>query len=206
MTAALPRKYELGKRAAQQADTRRRIIAAALELYQERGVSATTMLDIARRADVAPGTVANHFGSAAALATVVTGEILGELRMPSPERFEGVVGLRDRVDLLVRELSAFFNRSEALYRASQRESPGVSFWADAEARYYRQLDTVVRAALGPLSSDGDAVAVVMTVLDRWVVGSLQESGRTSEEAMSLVSDLLATWLETRSPLDERRPS
>ena len=195
----MPRKYELGKRAQQQAETRRRIIAAALELYQERGVSATTMLDIARRADVAPGTVANHFGSATALATEVTGEILGELRMPTLDIFDGVVGLRDRVDLLVREMSAFFDRSDPWYRASQREGPGVSFWADAEARYYLQLDALVRTALGPLSSDEDAVAVVVTVFGRWVIGSLQEAGRTSEEAVTLVSDMLVSWLETRVP-------
>jgi AcrR family transcriptional regulator len=195
----LPRKYELGKRAAQQAGTRRRIIAAALELYQEQGVSATTMLDIARRADVAPGTVANHFGSATALATEVTGEILGELRMPSPDLFEGVAGLRDRVELLVRELAAFSDRGEPWWRASQREGPGVSFWAEAEARYYRQLDALVRAALGPLSSDDDAVVVVMTVFGRWIIGALKEADRTSEEAVSLVSDLLVSWLETRLP-------
>lgn len=196
----MPRKYELGKRAAQQAATRRRIIAAALELYQEQGVSGTTMLDVARHADVAPGTVANHFGSAAALATEVTQKILGELQMPAPDIFDGVDGLRDRIDLLVRELSAFFNRSEPWWRASQREGPGVSFWADAEARYYQQLDVLVRAALGPLSSDEDAVAVVITVFGRWVIGSLQQAGRTSEEAERLVADLLASWLETRSPL------
>ncbi len=200
----MPRAYSLGKRAEQQADTRRRIIAAALDLYKEQGVSATTMLDIARRADVAPGTVANHFGSAAALATEVTGEIFGELRMPTPDLLDGVDGLRDRVDLLVRELSAFFDRSESWYRASQREGPGVSFWADAEASFYRQLDALVRAALGPLSSDEDAVAVVMTVFGRWVIGSLQETGRTSEGAMSLVSDMLASWLETRTPPDPAR--
>jgi hypothetical protein len=57
----------------------------------------------------------------------------------------------------------------------------------------------VRAALGPLSSDEDAVAVVIAVFGRWVVGSLQETGRTSEQAVSLVADLLASWLETRSP-------
>jgi hypothetical protein len=45
------------------------------------------------------------------------------------------------------------------------------------------------------------VAVVVTVFGRWVIGSLQEAGRTNEQAVSLVSDLLATWLETRSPLD-----
>ncbi len=193
----MPRKYELGKRATQQADTRRRIIAAALELYQEQGVSATTMLDIARRADVAPGTVANHFGSAAALATEITGEVLSELRMPTPDLFGGVDGLRERVDLLVRELSAFFDRGEGWWRASQREGPGVSFWAEAEARFYAQLDALVRAALGPLASDDDAVAVVMTVFGRWVLGSLQETGRSGEEAVTLVADLLATWLESR---------
>jgi AcrR family transcriptional regulator len=197
----LPRKYELGKRATQQADTRRRIIAAALELYQEQGVSATTMLDIARRADVAPGTVANHFGSAAALATDIAGEVLSELRMPTPDLFLGVEGLRDRVDLLVRELAAFFDRAGPWWRAWQREGPGVSFWADAEARYYKQLDALVRAALGPLSSDEDAVAVVMIVFGRWVIGSLQEAGRTSEQAVSLVTDLLASWLETRTTPD-----
>jgi AcrR family transcriptional regulator len=98
----VPRTYELGKRAVQKAETRRRIVAAAMDLYQERGVSATTMLDVARRADVAPGTVANHFGSAAALAAEVTAEILGELRMPTLHVFDGVVGLRARVDRLVR--------------------------------------------------------------------------------------------------------
>jgi AcrR family transcriptional regulator len=200
----LPRNYELGKRAEQQAETRRRIIAAALELYQERGVSVTTMLDVARRADVAPGTVANHFGSAAALATEVGREILGELQMPEPGIFDGVDGLRDRIDLLVRELSAFFSRSDPWWRASQREGPGVSFWADAEARYYVQLDALIRTALGPLSSDDDAVAVLMTVFGRWVIGSLQQAGRTSEEAERLVADLLASWLETRTPLDRRQ--
>ncbi len=194
----MPRKYELGRRASQRAETRRRIVAAAMELYQEQGVSATTMLDVARRADVAPGTVANHFGSAADLAIEVSGEILGELRMPSPALFDGVVGLRSRVELLVRELSAFFARSEPWWRASEREGRGVTFWAEAEARYYQELDALVRAALGPLGADEDAVAVVMTVFGRWVIGSLQEMGRTSEQAGSLVADLLASWLETRT--------
>ena len=121
--------------------------------------------------------------------------------MPTPDLLDGVVGIRDRVDLLVRELSAFFDRAGPWWRASQRESPLVSFWADAEARYCQQLDALVRAALGPLSSDEDAVALVITVFSRWVIGSLQEAGRTSEQAVSLVSDLLASWLETRTPPD-----
>jgi AcrR family transcriptional regulator len=192
----VPRKYELGKRAVHQAETRDRILDAARELYQERGVSATTMLDVARRADVAPGTVANHFGSAAALATEVTGTLLAELHMPTPDVFDGVEGLPDRIRLLVQELDAFFERGQPWWVASQRESD-VGFWADAERRFYADLDILVRAALGPLATDADAVAVVETVLGRWVLGALQSTGRSAEQAVALVSDLLAAWLVTR---------
>lgn len=194
----MPRKYALGKRATQQAETQRRIIEAALTLYQEKGVSATTMLDVARRADVAPGTVANHFGSARALATEATTTILADLRMPTPNLFDGVDRLSDRIHLLVRELAAFFERSEPWYRVSQREPADVEFWADAETRYYGELEALVRAALGPLETNADAVAVVSAVLGTWVIGTIQATGRSRETAVALVSDLLATWLATRT--------
>jgi AcrR family transcriptional regulator len=194
----LPRKYALGRRAIQRADTRRRIIDSALALYQEKGVSATTMLDVARRADVAPGTVANHFGSAAALATEATTTILADLRMPTPNLFDGVDRLSDRIHLLVRELAAFFERSEPWWRVSQREPADVEVWADAETRYYGELEALVRAALGPVATDADAVAVVSSVLGTWVIGTIQATGRSAEAAVDLVSDLLATWLATRT--------
>ena len=193
----MPRNYSLGRRAVQVADTRRRIVDAALELYQEQGVSATTMQAVARRADVAPGTVANHFGSAEALATEATVRILADLRMPTPDLFEGVDQLDRRVRLLVREIAAFYERSGPWYRVTQREPPGVQAWADAEARYYADLDVLVLAALGPLAADADAVAVVSAVLRTWVLGSIEATGRSAEHAVELLSDVLTTWLATR---------
>ena len=192
----MPRKYALGKRETLRTDTHRRIMDAALSLYQEKGVSATTMLDVARRADVAPGTVANHFGSAAALATEAITAILADLRMPTPDLFDGVERLSDRIPLLVRELGAFFERSGPWYRVSQRDP------ADAEARFYAELDSLVRAALGPLAADADAVAVVSAVLGSWVIGNIQATGRSAETALDLVSDLLASWLATRAAVQQ----
>ncbi len=193
----MPRRYALGKRATQQAETRQRIIDAALGLYQEQGVSATTMLDVARRADVAPGTVANHFGSAEALATEAMTRLLADLRMPGVELFDGVDGLADRIRLLVHEMSTFFRRSQSWYYVRERE-PGVQTWADAEARFAAELDTLVRAAIGPLADDADAVAVVSAVLGTWVLGTIESTGRSAETAADLVAELLTTWLATRS--------
>lgn len=204
----MPRAYTLGKRAEQRAATHRRILDAALSLYEEQGVAATTMLDVARRADVAPGTVANHFRSAEALAAEATTSILVDLRMPTPAIFDGVAALPDRVLRLVGELAAFYERSERWYWVSRREPAGVRAWADAEAVYAADLDTLVRAALGPLAADGAAVTVVSAVLRAWVIGTIQASGRSAGQAVDLVADLLTAWLTTRSgaPADSGRPS
>ena len=53
----MPRAYRLGKRATQKDSTRGRIVQAAIDLYTERGISQTSMQQVARRADVAPATV-----------------------------------------------------------------------------------------------------------------------------------------------------
>lgn len=193
----MPRSYSLGRRADQVAGTRRRIVEAALALYEEQGVTATTMQDVARRADVAPGTVANHFGSAEALAREVTAEILTHLRMPTAEIFEDATDLAERIHRLVHEMSSFFGRSESWYRVQQRE-PGAQVWVDAEARFHADLGELVRGALGPLAADADAVAVVSALLATWVMGAIEASGRSAEQAADLLAGLIAAWLETRS--------
>ena len=98
--------------------------------------------------------------------------------------------LSDRIPLLVRELAGFFDRSGPWYRVSQRDPADAEFWADAEARYYAELDSLVRAALGPLATDADAVAVVSAVFGSWVIGAIQATGRSAETAVDLVSDVL----------------
>ena len=194
----MTRPYALGKRAVQHAETRGRIVDAAIALYRERGMTATTMQDVARRADVAPGTVANHFGSAETLATEVALEILAGLRMPEPSIFDGVEDGRARIEVYVRELSAFFERGQVWWDVSRRDAGSHQAWADAEARFYRELDELTRAALGTLGGDADAVDVVRTVMGNWTLGALQAAGRTEEAAIGLVVDLLATWLATRA--------
>ena len=51
----------LGRRERKKMDTRRRIFRAAFELFTRKGFDATTVEEIARRADVGKGTVFNYF-------------------------------------------------------------------------------------------------------------------------------------------------
>ena len=108
----MPRQYNLGRRAEPKADTRARIVAAALEIYRDRGLAGASNLAIARAADVAPATVRNHFPGDGRLGTRCFEALLDELRVPTPAIFEGIDSLRDRVERLALELAAFYERSE----------------------------------------------------------------------------------------------
>ena len=193
----MPRRYTLGKRATQKEATRQRILDAAAGLYQEHGVSQTTIPDVARRADVAPGTVLNHFASADALARAVVEGVLGSLQLPSETIFGDLTAGPDRLARLSHELFAFYERSEAWYRVYAMEPNGVPAWADAEAAFYAAHDRLIRGALGGLARDESTVAIVSTILGGEVYSRLHGRGLTTAEIADLVTDLLVPWLERK---------
>src|SRR6266496_56892 len=117
----MPRRYSLGKRAGLKADTRARIVAAAAEIYRDRGMAAASNLAISRAADVAPATIRNHFSDPSELAAAVFDEVLGQLRPPSADIFDGLEGIRARIGRLATELNDFYERSDPWWQAYQRD-------------------------------------------------------------------------------------
>jgi AcrR family transcriptional regulator len=189
----MPRTYRLGARAEQKAATRRRIVEAAAALYQERGVSNTTMPEVARRADVAPGTVLNHFASTDALAQAVVHDLLGSLQLPTADMLLGLETAVERVQRLARLLFAFYERSDAWYKTYARE-PDIPAWAEAEAAFYRDYDRLIRAALGDAAIEA-SVATVSAVLGGALYSTLRSQGLSTDASADLVIDLLTPWLE-----------
>jgi len=196
----MPRRYTLGKRAEQVQATRQRIIAAAAALYQERGVSATSVQEVARRADVAPGTVLNHFGSPDGLARAVVDQVIGSLQLPAIDLFAGVDTAPERVARLAQELFAFYDRSQAWYEVYTREANGVPAWADAEARFYTEFNRLIRTALGPLDQDESAVAILSVILGGGAYAALRARGLSSPATIALVVEVLSPWLEDKVAL------
>jgi AcrR family transcriptional regulator len=195
----MPRRYALGKREGPKADTRARIVAAAVRLYLEQGLAGASTLAIARAADVAPGTVRNHFPSRDDLSAAVLDQVLVELSPPSPEIFEGLTGVADRIRRLAMELAAFYERSEPWWRAYQREPDLISAWTSGVDRYYRDTDALMRAALGPLGADETAAAVVAAVIGPPTFFVLRSRGLSGAEAAEVTVALTVPWLEARLP-------
>lgn len=190
----MPRPYTLGKRAAAVAETRDRILTAAIALYQERGVSGTSMQQVARRADVAPGTVLNHFPDPDVLARAVVERLREDLHVPGSEIFAGLETVDEKLRRLARELAEFYERSEPWYLVYVREGGQIPAWADAEQQFFEDIGRLMREALGELADNATIMLAVSTLLDPGVLGGLTNKGLPSREAGEFAADILLAWL------------
>ena len=191
----MPRRYTLGRRQDQKDTTRDRIVAAAAELFRVQGATRTPIAQVAAAADVAPGTIRNHFASTDDLAAAVAAEVMAKLRMPAPDIFDGVDGAPARVAALARAMAAYYERSQPWYRMAELDDRPLDAWSAARARYDAEYEALVRAALGPQAADA-VVAVVAAMLEPGVFVALAGRGRSMGGAADILGQVLAPWLET----------
>jgi AcrR family transcriptional regulator len=178
------------------AETRERIVAATVRLYREAGIAAATVPAVALAADVSPATVRNHFPGPADLATAAADAILAEVRMPDDSIFDGSDGPLERVDRLIVEVAAFYERSTGWWAIREADRVAGNAWAIPEATYESRFEGLIRAAVAPLDADPEVTAVVGAVLLHVYFG-LRGAGRTSGQAVDVERRLLLPWLSTR---------
>jgi AcrR family transcriptional regulator len=192
----VPRPYTLGKRGETQAETRRRIVEATLRLYREVGIAGATVPVVARAADVAPATVRNHFPGPTDLADAAADAILAELRMPDASIFAGVEEPIERLERLLVEVAAFFERATGWWEVREADRVRGDAWATPEARYDERIRALIAAAVGPLGDDPAVVAVIAAVQVH-VYFAARSTGLSSEAAVDVERQLLVPWLEAR---------
>jgi len=86
-------------------ETRQKIIAAAMDLFRKQGVDATTMEQVAAEADVAKGTLYNHFPAKEAIISAYMQRSFREKKSTRIERFRKMPDTRSRMILLIEELT-----------------------------------------------------------------------------------------------------
>ncbi|HEX7173012.1 MAG TPA: TetR/AcrR family transcriptional regulator [Candidatus Limnocylindria bacterium] len=193
----MPRVYRLGERAAQMQATRERIVEAAIALYTEKGIGATTLREIGLRADVAPGTLRNHFSSREALERAVVDRLTDKAPLPDRSIFDGAPSIGERLRRLIQATGRFLDQAQPIYRMWLREPMVSGPWAEKGAEYGARWHELMRIALGPVAADEESMAILRGVMHPTFFDSVRGGTRTTDEASELITAALVPWFAAR---------
>jgi AcrR family transcriptional regulator len=187
-----PRPYSMAQRSQQVAQTRRRIVDNAAELFAERGARATTMTEVARRADVSPATVTNHFATQDELIEAVVERLMAEIRIPDASIFAGARSVAARIRALTTAMFEFYERTGRWYYLLGDEIREIPALATAEARFQRSMQDLYAQALAG-TDDRDLALAASGLIHPGTHAALTEVGLGREEAAALVTESLTHW-------------
>lgn len=117
-----PRTYVKSRRAEQEAETRQRIVEAAVGLHGTVGPAQTTISMIAERAGVQRHTVYAHFPDERSLLMACSGLHLEREPLPLPGSWADLSGAEARLTAALTALYAWFARNEDMLAAVLRDA------------------------------------------------------------------------------------
>jgi AcrR family transcriptional regulator len=149
------RRYELKQRAEQQAETRRRITEATIELHRTVGPAAAQITEIARRAGVQRMTVYNHFPDDASLFTACSSHWRALHPAPDLSAWLAIEKPGERLRLGLHELYAWYRETEAMTANVLRDAEIIpALRSVIEGGLIRYLNDARRALIEPIRVRG----------------------------------------------------
>jgi AcrR family transcriptional regulator len=153
---------------------------------------------IGERADVAQGTLRNHFATRESLDAAMAARLQAEAPLPELSIFEGADSLEERLRRLIRVAGTFIDQAARLYRMWLREPMLGGPWMEAGAAYGERWDSLMRAGLGSLADDDDSMTVLRTVLHPTFFEGIRAGRRSTAEASDLITAVITPWLVARA--------
>lgn len=192
-----PRAYSMQRRAEQVAQTRDRIVGAAVEIFARRGARGMTMTEVARAADVATATVTNHFATPELLLQAVVDRVMAEIEIPDAGIFADTRSAPARLRALTAAMFRFYERTNQWFRLLGAEITDVPALAKAEADFRRAVQGLYAEALTGVEDEvvGKAVAGLVHPA---TYTALRQAGLSVEEATDVVADALTDQARKRT--------
>lgn len=179
------RKYELKRRGAQMADTRRRIIEATVELHRTVGPVSTRINEIARRAGVRRVTVYSHFPDEAALLGACSAHWRSLHPVPDLEAWSAEADRHRRLRRGLAELYGWYRETEPMTANVLRDMEILpALKTIIEGGLGRYLGGVRQALLATVHPDEGRVTQAAAAVDLAV-------RFTSWQALSALGDIEA---------------
>jgi AcrR family transcriptional regulator len=119
------RPYRMTRRAELEEQTRKRITESTVALHEERGPARTPISAVAERAGVRRSTVYRHFPDEEALFAACSAHWRAANPSPDPGAWAAIEDPAERTETALRELYAFYSRTEAMYTSLLRDEPVV---------------------------------------------------------------------------------
>jgi AcrR family transcriptional regulator len=141
----MKRPYQLRQRAESQGRTRQKIIDAAIELHQAKGLVATSMSDIAARAKVGKVTVYRHFPDEAALVGACSGEYFQRHPFPDPEDWRGIRDASERLRRGLRDTYAYHRETEPMIARVLADARDLPVMVPYHTHWQRAADVLAAA-------------------------------------------------------------
>lgn len=197
------RPYRKKRRAALEELTRRRITESAVELHEQLGPARTSIAAIAERAGVRRSTIYRHFPNEDALFEACSSHWRAANPPPDPTTWAGIEDPAERTDRALRDLYAFYGRTQRMYSSLLRDEPLVSPVQRRLRDFYRYLDMIENILLAGRVLRGGAGrrtrAAIGHALAFTTWRSLtQEQGLGDADAVALMCVLVENAARTRS--------
>lgn len=191
----MARRYELKRRAERQEETRLRIVEATVALHEAVGDAATTVSAIAERAGVGRVTVYRHFPDERSLLTACTGHYFALNPPPDPAAWEGVPDPDARLCTALRELYAFYRRTEGMLARAEQDAPANPILADLLVPFAAYRDGVRDALAEGWSTAGEPDPLVRAAVGHALAFStwrslVREQGLDDDQVVALMLSLV----------------
>jgi AcrR family transcriptional regulator len=159
MKLTMARTYTLKRRAEQQADTRRRLVEAAVDLHSSIGPALTTFSMVAERAGVQRHTLYAHFPDERSLYMACSGLALERDPLPEAGPWRTIEDRHERLRVGLSAVYGWFERNAELAACVLRD-----------AEYHHLTKEMVELRLGPsLSSYQEVLGAKLSARQRAVL-------------------------------------
>ncbi len=179
----MARKYEQKRRAEKQAETRRRIVEAAIELHGRKGPGRTTISDVARLAGVERHTLYRHFPAERDLFLACSGRYWELNPPPDADRWRPIADPEARLRRGLAELYDFYAETEEMRASVLRDAEWDPLTREIVEQRGGPVMAAVRDVLAEPLRGRRRLAALELALDFYTWRRLTRSGLSRREAV-----------------------